>query len=84
MSFVTPSPVSHTLFSNFAPNSYHPEVGRNLKIRFSQKGLVEKFSFCAHFNPNPLRSFSFDFCIKVFSAANRPIFKIFFLPERFC
>ena len=49
VSFVTPSPVSHTLFSNFAPNSYHPEVGRNLKIGFSQKGLVEKFSFWAHF-----------------------------------
>ena len=35
------------------------------------------------FNPNPLRCFSFDFCIKVFSAPNGPIFKIFFLPERF-
>ncbi len=49
VSFATPSPVSHTLFSNFAPNSYYPEVGRNLKIGFSQKGLVEKFSFWAHF-----------------------------------
>ena len=48
---VTSSPVSHTLFSNFAPNSYHPEVGRNLKIGFSQKVLMEKISFWAHFKP---------------------------------
>ena len=34
-------------------------------------------------NPNQCGLFSIDFCIRVISAANGPIFKIFFLPERF-
>ena len=41
----------------------------------------ENDDFCI--NPILRKLLSFDFCIRLISAPNSPIFKIFFLPERF-